>query len=800
MAERLSFDLVANDAASAGFAAAGRSAAAASDDVLALGKRLDEIGKKSAKAKVGLEGDRDADLQLDKLNLKLLKLGRTVTNPKITLDGALKASVEIKGLELEMARLNAKAASISGSGGGLSKLGALLGFGASAGGAAGQGGGGIFGGLSDAIGSPGGIAATIGVAVAAGAPLLVEVDGLVSGFAAAGAGLGAFGLLALPTFKAIAAAYTGISAAQQKYQAALAAEKQDPTKANADAVAKALDALRLAQDKMSPSTRSAVGGIQSLDDEYHRMVTAFAPDALKVFNDGLHIANELLPMVTPFATTAGNVLDGLLKKAEKFFASADFRGWLKSFEAIAGPALTAIGDDLGGLGKSVGQLFTVMSPADVVRAINIGFAAIDVALNTTHGFIRDVMFVWDTTTQDFKDSVHGFELVRDETDVVWGHMEEDVLHMALSITSTMGKLPGPLGAPFREAHTSIQHELASIEADVAAAEARIHSDWAKLHAVANITVRADGTFKVTNAAGGQVGLQGAAAGGRITAGSTDTADDVLLRVSRNETIVSAAHSRLPFMQAAFTAAGVPGYATGGVAGSYGGTVPGLAPWMGHESAAAQSMLEKLTAAATAAAIKVAQSAVSAGGAPGGAAIGAGAAAAQAYARSILHDYGWALTMFPPLQSLWNGESGWDYKAFNASSGATGIPQALPGDKMASAGADWRTNPATQIRWGLGYIKGRYGNPATAYSDWLARSPHWYDEGGYLPPGPTVAYNGTGRAEVVSTQADMKAVVEELKGLRADHKILVAEVRKVAPGVAQGVNHGLNGAARGVITR
>jgi hypothetical protein len=109
--------------------------------------------------------------------------------------------------------------------------------------------------------------------------------------------------------------------------------------------------------------------------------------------------------------------------------------------------------------------------------------------------------------------------------------------------------------------------------------------------------------------------------------------------------------------------------------------------------------------------------------------------AQAYARSILASYGWGASQFPPLQSLWNGESGWSWKAYNKASGGTGIPQALPGDKMASAGTDWRTNPATQIRWGLGYIKGRYGSPATAYSDWLGRSPHWYAAGtGGAAPG------------------------------------------------------------------
>lgn len=106
-------------------------------------------------------------------------------------------------------------------------------------------------------------------------------------------------------------------------------------------------------------------------------------------------------------------------------------------------------------------------------------------------------------------------------------------------------------------------------------------------------------------------------------------------------------------------------------------------------------------------------------------IPAGAGSAQKWAKAHLKDYGWGLDQFAPLVSLWNGESGWNYKAQNSSSGAYGIPQALPGAKMASAGADWATNPVTQMKWGMGYIKDRYGSPQAAYSFWLSQSPHWY---------------------------------------------------------------------------
>ena len=96
-----------------------------------------------------------------------------------------------------------------------------------------------------------------------------------------------------------------------------------------------------------------------------------------------------------------------------------------------------------------------------------------------------------------------------------------------------------------------------------------------------------------------------------------------------------------------------------------------------------------------------------------AAAGTDAASAQAIARSMLSSYGWGDEQFSCLVNLWTRESRWNYQAQNSSSGAYGIPQALPGSKMASAGSDWASNPATQITWGLGYISGRYGSPCGA---------------------------------------------------------------------------------------
>jgi hypothetical protein len=134
-----------------------------------------------------------------------------------------------------------------------------------------------------------------------------------------------------------------------------------------------------------------------------------------------------------------------------------------------------------------------------------------------------------------------------------------------------------------------------------------------------------------------------------------------------------------------------------------------------ETAAATSAFEQAQAAAAAQAAAEAAQQLADANTPDG---------ARATARSLAASmYGWGEDQFQCLNNLWAKESGWSYTAYNASSGATGIPQSLPGSKMATAGADWETNAATQITWGLGYIAGSYGTPCSAWSH--SQSVNWY---------------------------------------------------------------------------
>lgn len=131
----------------------------------------------------------------------------------------------------------------------------------------------------------------------------------------------------------------------------------------------------------------------------------------------------------------------------------------------------------------------------------------------------------------------------------------------------------------------------------------------------------------------------------------------------------------------------------------------------------------------------------------------------AIGRQMAAAYGWTGAEWTALRNLWQRESNWNHRARNPSSGAYGIPQALPASKLAAAGPDWMTNPATQISWGLKYIKDRpdYGRPSKAWALWQSRSPHWYgdgglvnpavfDNGGTLAPGLNLVHNKLGRPE------------------------------------------------------
>jgi hypothetical protein len=228
----------------------------------------------------------------------------------------------------------------------------------------------------------------------------------------------------------------------------------------------------------------------------------------------------------------------------------------------------------------------------------------------------------------------------------------------------------------------------------------------------------------------------AAKGGLIGGGGGPTADDRLIAASSGEFIMNADATAANLPLLAYLNNGAQKFAAGGLIGNAGGPhlagllklsdsasgFLGTAWWNAWENGIAKDVAKQYFDSLPKPGASI----------PGGAAPSPGTLSAlQDYAFSLFRYYGWDQSQLGSLIALWNGESGWNPAAYNASSGATGIPQSLPASKMASAGADYLTNGATQIRWGENYIHDVYGSPSAAYGAWLSRSPHWYGDG--MPP-------------------------------------------------------------------
>ena len=356
-----------------------------------LDEKAKELGAEDVRMRFRVDAG-DAKTQFDDLKARADELGLKDVTIKVKVDGKGRAIADLQAIRAEADKAG------GGSGGGPNKIQSLLGklfgvggSGADAGGAGGAGG-------IPLEGLSGGMLAGIAAAVPLLEAALVEVTGLVSGFAAAGAGAGAFALLAEPAVKKVETAYTALNAAQQKYTAAQAKEAMDPTKTNQTAVAAAALNLKLAQEaisKLPASEQKAVSGIQNLTAEFGKMSKAFAPAAFKVFGDGLKVVGNLLPHLTPFANTFASSLDKLLQQAGKFTQSKGFEQFVAQFHSLEGPALTAIGTGIGNVVNSIGKLLTSMSGKDVAHTINIAFGAISGTIDMVGGAVRRLMSNWD---------------------------------------------------------------------------------------------------------------------------------------------------------------------------------------------------------------------------------------------------------------------------------------------------------------------------------------------------------------------------------------------------------------------
>ena len=308
------------------------------------------------------------------------------------------------------------------------------------------------------------------------------------------------------------------------------------------------------------------------------------------------------------------------------------------------------------------------------------------------------------------------QAVRDSMAWLWNHITQVYSWILHGAADAFGWVPG-LGGKLREAAAKFDAFRDSVNNS--------------LKGINNRTVNVEVGFSA-NAVGSTNNPIGEkkAAGGPVYGPGTSTSDSIPTWLSNKEYVVQAsAHEH--YGTGFLNAINAKRLAGGGPAGlSVGASFP-------SQQSVTNMLLAKL--------IQVVQSGVQLAASQqtfgdSGARSGS-AAVAQAYARSVLGRFGWSQSQFPALQALWNQESGWNAYALNASSGAYGIPQSLGHGHPYNMG-----DYVSQILWGLSYIRQRYGSPSAAEGHEMAY--HWYDKGGILKPGYTLAYNGTGQNETV----------------------------------------------------
>lgn len=286
---------------------------------------------------------------------------------------------------------------------------------------------------SIAVPGTGGTVAAIGLLLPVIGAVAVELTGLVTGFAAAGLGAGAFALLAMPAIKKVMGA---------------------------------LGDTKAQLDKLPKGEQQVVKGVKDLKKEFDNLSKAFQPQVWKLFNDALKIANDLLPSVTPMATAFANALHPLLKRLDDFSKSKGFKDFMKQLTSDIGPATTAIGNGLAKIGPALGQFFTLMSKKDVVNAINIFFTTLATTITIIADGIHRFMQNYDSFTGTIKRDSHDISkawdaLVNDAKKIFngivgffvsMGHKAESafntVKNAGIDAWNWLKALPGKVGRAF----------------------------------------------------------------------------------------------------------------------------------------------------------------------------------------------------------------------------------------------------------------------------------------------------------------------------------------------------------------
>lgn len=813
--QQLIFDIVTRDRASEGFAKAGKAASAAAGNVDTLTRRLDEVGRKSATARVQLAGNAEAQAALDKMDARLISLDRRTASPNLTVEGAARALAEISAIDVAMGKLshttddtgtsalglganigklsNLAMPALIGAGVALSPVIATLGTGMAGFGAAAVG---VIKPITDAAQKTGGLRANMAGLSPVQRGLAGELLGLGHDYTVFSKSLqpevvSAFGTaihiagnvlhdvqpVALATGKSFDALLGQFGATLQNPQwrqfwAFMA--KTAPTD------------MRLLGNVIIDLTNDLPALLEGLQPVAQGFLVA-ADDGAKFFGV---IGKGLQDISHPKTNTgfwSGTLWDKLVGGAKDLagiipHTSNSILGMAQAADKATSSGSTASAtvrqfgittESAGTVVKALSHQVSVSTGTEKVWSVTLSNATIAAsaqktavtlltgALNkqiTPLLALQSDQVAWkqaqQAATQALDQNKHSLDSNRASALAARQAVIQST-QAAIQFASQEVTLHGRVGAASDVLRAQIgwlqQHaghsRVARQEIDaLRAALARLPRN---VHSLVTVTESFHGKVTYADQIAGQRKpggfLEFHAAGGKIP--GFGGGDQHLALLEAGEAVVDKDRTRkfAPVLRAM----GVPGMAAGGLAGSNIFTGP---QWGAHVTGRWAGQVSKAWADAARAAAKAAAArmfAVSGAGPAGG-----DARVNEALARRM---FPWPSWMWPSYVALEMMEAGFNRFARNPSSGAYGIPQALPPTKMPfSAQAAGGSHAGPQISWMYGYIGGRYGNPVNALAH--ERAFHWYDDGGVMPPGLSLAYNGTGAPEPLVPAARAGTVI------------------------------------------
>jgi hypothetical protein len=408
----------------------------ATPDLDALKARLDELGRKVETAKVGLDGTKESEAELLRINAMLAALGNRTTAAKIKVDGGAKAAADIAALELRLDRLGSKTGEVRGA---FSRLGEV--WSAS----------GIFGKLLTPIRAV--IIGLQGIVQAAAQVVIAFLQGGLTGAAGSlGEALATGGQSAL----VMAAGLAAMTVAAAALGIVLGPFLADLTLATAgfgifaaaavpeiEKVWKAVDAGPKAIAKLSPAERQLAGPIESLKNEFGKLEKAIRPEVLQAFGTGLKILKDVMPALKPLAEAAGKAFDGLLKDIDKWVNSPSGKKFIHWMETEGPVAIRTFGrvawDVIQGVGKTLHFLYDV--GMTFLGQWKRTWHDAAVAVDDARKFIDTDTAVQKAALRDLAATAH---MLAGAWSAVWNSMKTDIQAAYNFIAGIVSKIEGVL--------------------------------------------------------------------------------------------------------------------------------------------------------------------------------------------------------------------------------------------------------------------------------------------------------------------------------------------------------------------